>query len=125
MNEKQISYRIRQILNEGPALDTGKLARLRAAREQALARQGRGAAHPVLGWADNVTGRFGGPGPFAASLFIPMVVLILGLLAINTWHQSQVAQEIEEIDAGLLTGELPLDAYLDKGFDAWLKRSSH
>jgi len=25
----------------------------------------------------------------------------------------------------VLTGDLPLDAYLDKGFDAWLKRSSH
>jgi hypothetical protein len=24
----------------------------------------------------------------------------------------------------VLTGDLPLDAYLDKGFDAWLKRSS-
>ena len=28
-------------------------------------------------------------------------------------------------DAAVLTGDLPLDAYLDKGFDAWLKRSSH
>jgi hypothetical protein len=54
-----------------------------------------------------------------------MVVLVFGLLAINTWHQSQLVQEIEEIDAGVLTGDLPLDAYLDKGFDAWLKRSSH
>jgi hypothetical protein len=25
----------------------------------------------------------------------------------------------------VLTSDLPLDAYLDKGFDAWLKRSSH
>ena len=25
----------------------------------------------------------------------------------------------------LLTGDLPMNAYLDKGFDAWLKRSQH
>jgi len=51
-------------------------------------------------------------------------VLILGLIAINQWRDSQVAAEIEEIDAAVLTGDLPLDAYLDKGFDAWLRRFS-
>ena len=125
MNEQQLSYKIRQILNQGLALDEGKLARLKSAREQALARHEVRASRPVIGWADNLTGRFGGPGPLAAGLLVPMVVLIFGLLAINTWRQSQLAQEIEEIDAGVLTGDLPLDAYLDKGFDAWLKRSSH
>lgn len=125
MNEQQLSYKIRQILNQGLALDTAKLARLKAARELALARQTARTTRPVLNWADNVTGRFGGPGPLATGVLVPMVVLVFGLLAINTWHQSQLVQEIEEIDAGVLTGDLPLDAYLDKGFDAWLKRSSH
>jgi hypothetical protein len=32
--------------------------------------------------------------------------------------------EAEEIDSALLTSELPINAYLDQGFDAWLKRSS-
>jgi hypothetical protein len=54
-----------------------------------------------------------------------MLVLILGLLSINHWRELQVAAEIEEIDAAVLTGDLPLDAYLDKGFDAWLKHSLH
>jgi hypothetical protein len=31
---------------------------------------------------------------------------------------------LAEVDAGLLTDELPINAYLDKGFDSWLKRSS-
>ena len=125
MNEQQLSYKVRQILNQGLALDAAKLARLKTAREQALARQNVRSTQPVFNWADNLTGRFGGPGPLAARVLPPMVVLIFGLLAINTWHQSQLVQEIEEIDAGVLTGDLPLDAYLDKGFDAWLKRSSH
>ena len=51
-------------------------------------------------------------------------MLILGLVAINTWQQSQMVQELVEIDSGVLTSDLPIDAYLDRGFDAWLKRSS-
>ena len=31
---------------------------------------------------------------------------------------------IAEIDAGLLTDDLPFNAYLDNNFEAWLKRSS-
>jgi len=124
MNEQQLAYRIRQSLNQGIDLDADTLARLKATRELALARQKAPAASPVFAWADNVTGRFPGRGSLISRLLLPMAVMILGLLAINAWHQSQVAQEIEEIDTAVLKGDLPLDAYLDKGFDAWLKRSS-
>jgi hypothetical protein len=76
-----------------------------------------------LAWAGNAIGRSGGPSALIPRLLLPMAVLILGLIAINQWRDTQVAAEIEEIDAAVLTGDLPLDAYLDKGFDAWLKRS--
>lgn len=124
MNEQQLAYRIRQKLNQGTDLDTATLARLEEARERALENQRTAAARPVFGWADNVTGRLADSGSFVSRIVLPMAALILGLLAINVWQQSQLAQEIEEIDAAVLTGDLPLDAYLDKGFDAWLKRSS-
>lgn len=125
MNEQQTAYRIRQLLNRGLDLDAGTLARLKAARERALSRQRVTAPSFVLGWADNVIGRFGGPASLIPRMLLPMAVLILGLIAVNQWRDSQTAAEIEEIDAAVLTGDLPLDAYLDKGFDAWLKRSSH
>jgi Protein of unknown function (DUF3619) len=125
MNEQQTAYRIRQLLNRGLDLDTGRLARLKAARERALARQRVTAPVFVVAWADNVMGRFGGPVSLVPRMLLPMAVLILGLTAVNQWRDSQNAAEIEEIDAAVLTGDLPLDAYLDKGFDAWLKRSSH
>ncbi len=124
MNEQQIAYRIRQHLNRGLDLDAGKLARLKAAREQALARQRVESRATVFAWADNVVGRWGGAPSLIPRILLPMAVLILGLIAINQWRESQLAAEIEEIDAAVLTGDLPLDAYLDKGFDAWLKRSS-
>jgi len=125
MNEQQTAYRIRQLLNRGLDLDAGTLVRLKAARERALTRQRVTAPSFVLGWADNVIGRFGGPASLIPRMLLPMAVLILGLIAVNQWRDSQTAAEIEEIDAAVLTGDLPLDAYLDKGFDAWLKRSSH
>jgi len=125
MNEQQIAYRIKQLLNRGLDLDAGKLARLNAAREQALARQRVESRVPVLAWVDDVIGKSGGPSTLVPRLLLPMAVLILGLIAINQWRDTQVAAEIEEIDAGVLTSDLPLDAFLDKGFDAWLKRSSH
>jgi hypothetical protein len=125
MNEQQIAYRIKQLLNRGLDLDAGKLARLKAAREAALVRQRVESRVPAWAWADNVIGKSGGPSALFPRLLLPMAVLILGLIAINQWRDTQVAAEIEEIDAAVLTGDLPLDAYLDKGFDAWLKRSSH
>ena len=51
-------------------------------------------------------------------------MLVGGLLAINGWQQTQRVAEVEEIDALLLTDDLPLDAFLDKGFEAWLKKRS-
>jgi hypothetical protein len=125
MNEQQIAYRIKQLLNRGLDLDAGKLARLKESRERALACQRVASRVPVWAWADNVIGKSGGPSALIPRVLLPMAVLILGLIAINQWRDTQVAAEIEEIDAGVLTSDLPLDAYLDKGFDAWLKRSSH
>ena len=52
-----------------------------------------------------------------------MVILgVIGLAAVYTWQQKQGAAEVEELDALVLTSELPIDAYLDRGFEAWLKK---
>ncbi len=126
MNEQQIAYRVRQHLNQGlDDLDAGSLTRLKVARERTLTHQRFAPRATLLAWADNVVGSWGGPSSLVPRMFLPMVVLILGLIAINQWREIQAAAEIEEIDAAVLTSDLPLDAYLDKGFDAWLKRSSH
>ncbi|MDH4188773.1 MAG: DUF3619 family protein [Betaproteobacteria bacterium] len=94
---------------------------LRAARERALERQ---RLEPAYGhaWADNVIGNIGGFSGISVRFLLPMAVLVIGLLAINSWQQKQRAVDVEEVDALLLTGDLPIDAYLDKDFQAWLKR---
>ena len=57
-----------------------------------------------------------------ASLF-PMVLLVVGLLTINMVLDEYRANEIAEVDAALLTDDLPPTAYTDPGFVHFLKLS--
>jgi len=100
--------------------------RLRAARVQALSKRkfvvqtassvalSGGAATATLGndgpsWGDRV----------AAT--IPLLILVLGLIAISVIQNDRRANEIAEIDAALLTDDLPPAAYTDPGFTQFLK----
>ena len=131
MNEQQFANKIRQALNESARLD-GKMSprvieRLRAARERALERRrvaAGGAREPAYAWAGNVMGRFGGLSGISFRLLLPTALLVAGLVAIYNWQQEQRAADVEELDAQLLTDDLPIDAYLDRGFEAWLKKTS-
>jgi hypothetical protein len=37
------------------------------------------------------------------------------------WHAMQQVQEFEDVDLHLLASDLPIDAYLDRGFQNWLR----
>ena len=131
MNEIKFIHKIRQALNEGSRLDGKSGAhiaeRLRAAREQALARR-RPEREPALARARSaavgVIGGFGGLGGFSVRLLLPAALLVAGLVAIYSWQQEQRAADVEELDAQLLADDLPIDAYLDRGFETWLKKVS-
>lgn len=119
--EAQFALRVRRQLNLGARVDVHIAARLRAAREQALARH---STEPAAGLelADNVIGRIGGARGLSLRVLLPLVILAVALFATYRWQQAQHAAEVEELDAQLLSGDLPIDAYLDQGFAAWLKR---
>jgi hypothetical protein len=51
----------------------------------------------------------------------PLLALVLGLVAINVVQSDTRANEIAEIDAALLTDDLPPAAYADPGFTQFLK----
>jgi hypothetical protein len=121
MNEPHFGNRIRHLLNQGAPLDASVSAKLRAARELALARQKPEASQGLV-WTGGILGRVGGFSGLTLRLIVPLVALAIGLAATYTWEQNQRAAEVEELDALLLTGELPIDAYLDRGFEAWLKK---
>lgn len=121
--EAQFANRIRHALNQGMRLDAPSAERLRAARERALAAC-RPERRPALAWADNVLGRLGGLGGLSLRVLLPIAVLALAIAATYAWQQDQRLAQIEEIDSMLLTDELPIDAYLDRRFEAWLKKRS-
>ena len=121
MNEMQFGDRIRHILNRGLRLDSGKAQRLARARQIALEHQQPAPAWG-LAWADNALGSVGGWSGFSLRLVAPLLALLVSIAAIYTWQQNQRAAEVEEIDTMLLTDDLPIDAYLDRGFQNWLKK---
>jgi Protein of unknown function (DUF3619) len=121
MNEPQFGNKIRHLLNQGAPLDASILTKLRAAREAALARQKPESAQGVS-WMGGILGRLGGMSGLSLRLIVPVLALAIGLAAVYTWEQRQRAAEVEELDALVLTGDLPIDAYLDRGFEAWLKK---
>lgn len=128
MNEQQFANRIRQALNHGTRLDARILDRLRAAREIALEQR----RISPLGWreaalelasatTDGALARFGG---FSLRYLLPMLIMIAGVIVVYSSQQEQRAADVEELDAQLLTDDLPIDAYLDRGFEAWLKKAA-
>jgi hypothetical protein len=53
----------------------------------------------------------------------PILALVIGVAAIAYWENQQRAAELADIDAAMLNDELPLNAYLDHGFNAYLARA--
>src|SRR5881394_514326 len=126
MNELHFASRIRQILNQGTGtLNATVMQKLQAAREAALARQRPEPVpviRPAVRWADNVLGNSWSWGGLSARVILPAVALIVAAVGIYRWQENQRLAEVVEIDSQLLTDDLPIDAYLDRGFQNWLKK---
>lgn len=129
MNAKEINfaYRVRHALNENldqlPAATTTRLA---AARHLALSRKKPDAARrafvprPVM--VDGGDGFFSRPLSWLGrmSVVLPAVIVFVSLVGIYQAEKKQHIVELAEIDAMVLSDELPLNAYLDHGFNAYL-----
>ncbi len=119
-------------LSEGAAeLPYDISERLRAARMQAVAKrkvavsvrtasrtvaQGGAAAMTLgddeeIGWFNRVAS------------FLPLLALVAGLLVIHFVQDDKRIKELAEVDAALLTDDLPTAAYTDPGFLEYIKSS--
>ncbi len=124
--EHELAGRIVQHLNYGvDQLEPGTRERLLAARRAALSHyREQPATVTGLAWAGQTVGRLSDGRYANTRQLIAISALVAALVGIAYWQSNGATNEFAEIDAGLLTDELPLNAYLDKGFDSWLKRSS-
>ena len=99
--------------------------RLRAARMQALAQRKRAASlSPALAVAGNGSLHFGDEGQSLWSQLasaLPLIALAAGLILIHSIENDRRALEVAEVDAALLTDDLPPAAYADPGFVQFLK----
>jgi hypothetical protein len=125
--ESRVGLRVAARLSEASeALPAGVDERLRFAREQALERvkARRGAEAPaVVGQRGSVAALGGGPSRwFKLAAVLPLVALVAGLLLIGEWHSRQQVEAAAEIDALLLSDDLPPGAYADPGFVEFLKK---
>jgi hypothetical protein len=52
---------------------------------------------------------------------LPLIALVAGLILIHTVQNERRASEVAEVDAALLTDDLPPAAYADPGFAQFLQ----
>ncbi|QEL64243.1 hypothetical protein OTERR_07670 [Oryzomicrobium terrae] len=122
MNETQFARRVAQTLDGGlRQFDPTTASRLSAMRHQALARQKR-----VTVQASRLAGLAGVFNDNKAQLapWLAALVLLLVLATGFYWQAQNSLSDLEDVDSALLADDLPVSAYLDKGFDAWLHGSS-
>ena len=123
MNEQHFAFKVRQQLNRGlHDLSPETLSRLAAAREKALACQKQAETRSVLATAGSFV-HFG-TGRQGFRHVVSALALVVGLGIAAYWTADQRISELGAIDSALLTDEIPLRAFTDKGFAAWLNRNS-
>ncbi len=132
MNERSFAGRVKQALDAGLEVRPEVAARLKVAREQALERRRAPARQWVLAGAAGAGTPLGASPRLLVSALAAAAILVAAAIGLQSWQESQLAAraaaeqaaEIEEVDTGVLIGELPIKAYLDEGFHAWLKHTS-
>jgi hypothetical protein len=120
----QFGRRVAMRLDAGVgAMDYAVGERLRAARVRALqVRKQPEVAPVVIGRGHSATLELGERTWFLRiASVLPLLVLAAGLVLIHTVQTERRANELAEVDAALLTDDLPPAAYADPGFVQFLR----
>jgi hypothetical protein len=124
MNTEELKFarKVRHVLDQGAGeLDRKILVGLQSSRQKALEKQRVAVAGlNFAGFGHFATSRLPAYGRTAVAAF----ALLAGVVFTYYWNSFEQAAENAEVDSALLSDELPPAAYLDKGFQAWLDRSS-
>lgn len=126
--EEEFARKLRPYMDLGATeLKPGTLYQLQLARSRALARledpRRAIAQRPALVGAG--TGTIGGGGYRGnARLWLGILLIAGAAFGYHEWQAFQQLKDVEETDAAILSSELPIDAYLDKGFQNWLRTTA-
>jgi hypothetical protein len=136
--EVEFAYAVRVALDERlTELPAPALERLASARAMALARKkpepveapvfapalaGAGAGH--LADAHAAPQHRSGRRPLRGlSLLLPLAALVIALVGVASWEDQRRTDENADIDAAMLSDDVPLSSYLDHGFHAYLSHT--
>lgn len=123
--EEQFARQICHVLERGTEnLDHAITERLRAARERALQHQHVTLVSPAIVGAGGTALLSGDEAKHPLRTTLAILALLLGVSLAYYWNGFSQANENEAIDSALLADDLPPNAYLDKGFQAWLEKDS-
>jgi len=134
MNGKdgEFAKKLTAYLDDGTAnLKAGAAYRLQLARQEALARLAdprRAAAarmSPALAGAGTGTAGSGRAPRSNVKLWLGILVIVVAGFGYQQWQAYQQIRELAETDAAILSSDLPIDAYLDRGFQNWLKHDTN
>lgn len=126
LRRDRYGLRVAALLSQGGTELPYEVAeRLRAARTRALAQRKKVRTAPaILGAGGAATLSFDDerPGLLAwIGSVLPLVVLATGLVTITAMQNEERARDVAELDAAILTDDLPPAAYADPGFVQFLK----
>ena len=123
-DDLNFAYKVRHALNEQlDHLPSSTVDRLASARKLAVSRK---KSQPVAVRLLQRALAGGGNRSTEFTLWakmgvaIPLLAMVIGLASIAQHEEDQRIAEIAELDAAVLSDELPLTAYLDQGFNAYL-----
>jgi hypothetical protein len=130
-NEQLIAHKVRLALDESVEhLPFRITQRLEQSRLAALARATAAQSDSSMNRASPMTVALHGddrPSVFfrLLSTVAPILLVVAGLYGIDAWNDAEEAAETADIDAELLLADddVPVSAYADKGFGAFLKNS--
>jgi hypothetical protein len=129
--ELQFAYRVKRALDANlenlPESTTQSLAearRVALARKKSNATPRRVVAPQFSLAGAGVGGSLSQPPSFAwlsrLAVAIPVLVGVMLFAGLYEYEHKQHIRELAELDVGVLSDELPLSAYLDHGFNAYL-----
>ena len=128
----EVSYalRVKRLLNLGLENFEPRIAdQLAHIRQQALAKHAdthtwvveENLAPVYLGNSSTVSGSFLPQRQSWGLSFVALLTLVVTLLVVDQWQETHQINEVAEVDAMILSDDLPLNAHLDPGFISALK----
>lgn len=119
MNEHEVGKKITKLLDLGlDDIKQSTLNRLQSARRASL--ENYHMAESVSNVGQGASARNGNEWQVKTRKLLSIIALLFTLMGILYWQALQQGDENEEIDILVLADDLPINAYLDDGFDAWL-----